>query len=509
MKIRFYFLLIIVIAINLLGANAFCLNQKEYYNKVLGAWNGKCIGGGLGMPVEGWVWANIMKKYPNVDTYVGYIGESQVGWTNFLVEAEIPKTGNWETVKFEVTVPDFDTKSGFLSPIVGLSLEGYFNSQDYEIKNARIITPEINLSNENFYAFIGGWMGDDGIARFHYSPGERAWLKMRYFNKLGIDLKPNDKFALELDAKWVSGDNKLNLSFDILDRNAKGFGPDDDTSYQIVGLLGVEQFGADITPNQIGDLWVKYIGIDLPNYLAEGIALERLRQGINPPESGNHPVGEAIGGQMKGEIWGLLCPGRPDLAAEYAYRDGIVAHRDNGVYGEIFVSTMISHAFVETDVRKIIEKSLDYIPKDCKYAQIVRGVLSDFDSGKSWRQILKEVKEEYPSMCDPVYPEAAIITIALMEGKGDFENTIKYAFYCGSDTDCNTATVGAVIGTIIGFDNIPKKWSDPIGNVFKCFAMGNENWKITELAEKICKNGNKVMKFHGKSNNFSEIYYKK
>lgn len=500
-------LLLLIIFILLLSASVFGKENNTYYEKVLGAWTGKCIGGGLGMPLEGAFWADTVKRFPTINGYVGYIGEVHVGWTGFLQEAEIPKTGNWEKIKFDVVVPDFDTKKLFMSPIIGLSLESYKNRSAYDIRNIKIVTPNIKLSDDmrdDFSTPIGCWFNLDGSIRIDYY-GERSWIVPRYFQKFGMDnIKPGDRFVIEMEAKWADGDNKIGFAFNTMDRNGKGFGPDDDTSYQIIGLLGLEKYGADLTSTQIGQLWVEDIAFDLPNFLAEGIALERLRKGIMPPESGNHPVGEAIGGQMKGEIWGLICPGRPDLAAEYARRDGIVAHRDNGVYGEMFVAAMISQAFVTDDIRDIINTGLKYIPSDSKYSKTVTQVISDWDSGKPWYNIIRDVKKEYPSMCDPVYPEAAIITLALLEGRGDFDNTIKCAFYCGSDTDCNTATVGAILGTIKGFDGIDKKWSDPIGDIFRCFVKGHETWSIRDLSKRICKNGDMVMRYHGKGNKFTE-----
>ena len=34
-----------------------------------------------------------------------------------------------------------------------------------------------------------------------------------------------------------------------------------------------------------------------------------------PPESGQHELGEFMGGQMKGKFWGYVPPGNPEAAA--------------------------------------------------------------------------------------------------------------------------------------------------------------------------------------------------
>ena len=67
-----------------------------------------------------------------------------------------------------------------------------------------------------------------------------------------------------------------------------------------------------------------------------------------PPESGevDNPFNWWVGGLMKGEVCGLLAPGRPWLAAELAIRDGVIAHSGEGVYGEIFCAALVSAAFL-------------------------------------------------------------------------------------------------------------------------------------------------------------------
>ena len=36
------------------------------------------------------------------------------------------------------------------------------------------------------------------------------------------------------------------------------------------------------------------------------------------------------------------------------------------------------------------------------------------------------------------------------------------AIRCGQDSDCNPGSVGAVLGTIVGFDKLPGKWKSNI-----------------------------------------------
>lgn len=478
--------------------------DNRYSDQVRGAWTGKCIGGALGMPLEGWRSAEIRARYPRLDGYVGYFSNAQQGWSDFLSEERIPTDGEWHTMSALLYVPEFDAGSAFAVPIIGRSLERHHDAAAYELRNVRVLRPDNSVpfkATDWQTTSACSWTAD-GCVRADFT-GERSWLKMTSGAARSLHLRPGDPLLIAFEARWLSGDNRIGFALDYLGLAPQaGFGPDDDTSYQIVGLLALEEHGPDISCRAIGDEWVRLLPEIHPS-LAEGLALQRMRSGIRPPESGRHPIGEAIGGQMKGEIWGLLCPGRPDLAAEYARRDGLVAHQRNGVYGEQFVAAMMAAAFVERDIPKLIATGLRYIPSDSEYAAVVRGVVSAHATGRPWPEVLAETTAKYPGVCDPVYAEAGIVTLALLYGGGDFDRTITLAAQCGNDTDCNTATVGALLGCIQGYNRIPRKWRDPIGNDFRCFVKGCEAWKITDLTKRIAAARKKVEAFHGEGTRFT------
>jgi hypothetical protein len=302
------------------------LSDAEYLNKVRGAWLGKCIGGALGMPIEGWHYSKIDEKFPNLNGYTGYFQNAWTGWSGLLQSAEVPKEGEWRRVEFRVRVPGYDAGKVFPTPIIGLSPEFSFTPVKLEIRNVRIKSPRCDLAfGPETWDAMGfcAWQGKDAV-KYDY-PNDRAWLKLRAEAAKKLDLAPDAELVIAFEGKWTAEDNRLGLALDWLSNDLrKGFGPDDDTTYQIVGLHTLETSGPDLSCKQLGAAWCALLP-EIDKGLAEGLALDRMRKGIEPPESGNHPIGEAIGGQMKAEIWGLICPGRPDLAAEYARRDGVVA----------------------------------------------------------------------------------------------------------------------------------------------------------------------------------------
>jgi hypothetical protein len=99
--------------------------------------------------------------------------------------------------------------------------------------------------------------------------------------------------------------------------------------------------------------------------------------------------------------------------------------------------------------------------------------------------------------CDPLFGDAGIITLALLYGNGEFEKTMLIAAQCGQDTDCDTATVAALMGCVHGAAAIPTRWKAPIADEFRCFVKDHETWSIKELSRRFCAAGEKVTRHHG------------
>jgi ADP-ribosylglycohydrolase len=321
-----------------------------------------------------------------------------------------------------------------------------------------------------------------------------------------LGLKPGQEVALKITARWVSGHNRLAIAFDKMSLTpVPGFGPDDDTTYQIIGLHALKEYGPNVTSEQIAKEWLQHLHVPETSMLAEAIALRNIRDGVMPPASGKHSSSEAIGGQMKAEIWGLVCPGNPAKAAEYGRVDGVVAHAGNGAYGEMFMAAVMAESFTldaaswkgdtkraNDEIRRLLSMGLSQIPPDCEYAAVVKWVMQMHQDGLPWREAMRRIVAKYPKACNPVFGDAGIVTLGLLYGDGDFEKSICITAMCGQDTDCDTASVGAVLGCLHGAGALPAKWTEPLGDTFRCGAKDMTTWKISDLASEICRAGMKV-----------------
>ncbi len=207
----------------------------------------------------------------------------------------------------------------------------------------------------------------------------------------------------------------------------------------------------------------------------EHTAYLNLRNGIEAPRSGSieqngHTMAEQIGGQIFIDCWGLVAPGNPKLAAELAEKAASVTHGGNGIYGGIYVAVAISLAFVEKDVRTVLNQSLEYIPADCEFARVTKAVMKFYDENpENWRNCFQYIFEnfgydKYPGNCH-IIPNIAVMILSMLYGKGDFEDTLNICNMCGWDTDCNVGNVGTIMGAICGIKNINyDKWIKPIND---------------------------------------------
>ena len=258
----------------------------------------------------------------------------------------------------------------------------------------------------------------------------------------------------------------------------------DDTAYEILALHVVERKGRGFTPRDIGLEWVERIPT---SYTAERVAIANMKRGIMPPDSAlvDNPYREWIGGQMRGEVWGLLCPGRPADTIEYAYRDSVVSCDRNGVYGELYDAALIAAAFVESNPRALLESCLTFVPKRSRFTEVVQDSIRWCDESKSWLEAWQKAEASHAGRYHPVhtFPAICAVVIGLLFGEGDFERSMCITAMCGLDTDCSAGQTAAIAGVIAGASGIPAKWKDPIGDDFETFVIGYERLKTSEIAD--------------------------
>ena len=269
----------------------------------------------------------------------------------------------------------------------------------------------------------------------------------------------------------------------------RGMARDDDTDYTIAGLRVLEMAGLDFTTEDVAEYWLAQLPFHKV-YTAERIAYRNLVDGLKPPATAayRNPAREWIGAQIRADAFGYVCPGMPEQAAEMAFRDARLSHVKNGIYGEMMVAAMIAGAFVTNDVEEIVQVGLSEIPAKSRLAEAVRNVVGWVKRDRDWERTADRIAEEYGGLqgCHTI-TNAAIVILGLLYGALDFERTISVAVMAGFDTDCNGATAGSIVGTVLGARALPEKWIAPLNDTIHSSIVEMPVGNISDLASRTVK----------------------
>jgi ADP-ribosylglycohydrolase len=276
---------------------------------------------------------------------------------------------------------------------------------------------------------MGCWLGKavGGTLGQPYE-GHKGPLNLTYYEPVPADMIPNDD--LDLQVLWAYALNEMQLP--VVDRDV------------------------------LADAWLKHVAFPWDEY---GIAIRNLRNGIRPPLSGSYDnwFKDGLGAAIRSEIWACLAPGDPEMAVKFAYEDACVDHVGDGIYAEQFLAALESEAFVESDIDKLLDAGLKFLPVDSRLAQAIVDTRKWCRLSGNYLTIREQILEKYGcGNFTDVVMNIPIVVMALLLSKGDFSKAICMAVNCGCDADCTTASVGAVMG-IISPDCIEGKWLKPIG----------------------------------------------
>ncbi len=276
----------------------------------------------------------------------------------------------------------------------------------------------------------------------------------------------------------------------------KKWPPNDDLDLQVLWLHTIKKRGIFITSKDLAEEWIEHCWYYFNEY---GRFLKNFKRGIEPPVSGwfdNEYFRESMGCPIRSEIWGFICPGNPDLAIWYAEKDGVLDHWRDSVWAESFFSAIEASLFFEKDINKLIEIGLKYVPKNSELRNVIELVKECRHQGLNWKEARDEVLKNFgrPDFTS-VYQNIGFTLIALLWGNYNFVNTILIALNCGYDTDCTCATAGAILGGILGENNIPLKWKAPLMDRFEMgFPLPRKSYRISDLAHETCAIGIAVSK---------------
>ena len=232
------------------------------------------------------------------------------------------------------------------------------------------------------------------------------------------------------------------------------------TDFQITWLRALQTAGPKITPDDLIGAWLKHLAHAHGEYPH---ARANFRKEVPPPVSGifDNPFREGLGALARAELWGMVAPGDPERAASYAWQDASLDHAGPGVESAIWLAALVSAAFAESDVPRLIELGLRLLPEDAKVARAVRDVARWHGEHAHWGRTREMLLRAYGSeevrdstIC------SGLIALSLLHGRGDFGRTLVTAARCGWSTATTCGASGAVVGIVLGSEEIPATWRE-------------------------------------------------
>lgn len=229
---------------------------------------------------------------------------------------------------------------------------------------------------------------------------------------------------------------------------------DDDLNYTVVALFLVERCGVGFSTEEVAAEWIARLE-PLKTCTAERVAFRNLLLGMKPPDTATwrNPYREWIGAQIRSDLYGYITPGDPMRAAVMAWTDARLSHTRNALYASMYYAAMISSALAMSNPRGVVENGLRCLPPSSRLALSLMRLMDeaeDTDSEGTLQAIHDRWNESRQHDWCHAISNAEVATWALLYGGGEFERSVCMAVEAGFDTDCNGATVGSILGAMLG-----------------------------------------------------------
>lgn len=260
------------------------------------------------------------------------------------------------------------------------------------------------------------------------------------------------------------------------------WGADDDTDIEYVYLHALanaprpdSRAATTLSPAEIRDAWVAHINRSI--WVSNARARALFNRGMLPPTTSLAPANRdrlMIDAQLTTEFFGALAPGAPAKALAMAdlpiatTAAGYAAHASQFYVALYALAPLVPPDLSGRDqVLWLVHHARAALPDDSKAADVVDVCLDDFlanPDADDWERTRDLVAQRYqvnPAQHGFVYRdwyESSVNfaggVIALLYGQGDLSRTIQIGTMSGWDSDNGTATMGGLIGLMIGTDAV-------------------------------------------------------
>lgn len=266
----------------------------------------------------------------------------------------------------------------------------------------------------------------------------------------------------------------------------------DDLYVDIVFVNVIDRLGLEAPVDSFA---TTFANMKFPLWHANQAARYNIKQGIKPLGHWlNNPHADDIDYQIEADFAGLMSPGMPNSASHISDRVGHIFNYGDGWYGGVYVGALYSSAFLSDDINWVVNNAIQCIPAKSDFRACIEDVIKwhklyPTDWKRTWFELQKKWSSEVGCPEGVFLPfdidakiNSAYVTIGLLYGQKDFFKTIDIAARCGQDADCNPATSGGIIGTMIGYSNIPERFKE------STYTIMDRPFAYTDVSlNKLCK----------------------
>lgn len=251
---------------------------------------------------------------------------------------------------------------------------------------------------------------------------------------------------------------KQRLPIEYSEEAVKKVIPNDDLDLQILWLDVLQKKGWDITALDLAESFYNNCPYAPGEY---AYFKKNYKKGIAPPLSGtfnNTFFTEGMGAPIRSEIWACIYADKPNVAIRYARMDAEIDHNKDkdAVNGEIFLTALECLCFNGGEPRKLVENALEYLP-ECKLKNAILDLLLWTNEEENMEVIMNKVLRKYghSESCMARQNICILVGAFLLHGE-NFIDAIMEAVRCGFDADCTCATLGSIIGILLGGEKLKK-----------------------------------------------------
>jgi len=242
--------------------------------------------------------------------------------------------------------------------------------------------------------------------------------------------------------------------------------PDDDINYMVLGMLLLEEHGADLRTAHVRDAWLR----NLP--VASTFGPERrtlVKAGIDFLGDGDgdiarwpvvlNPRAEMCGAQIRAHAYGYACPGRPGLAAQLAWQDATFTHRRTGVYATMFTAAAIAAAATASEPLQAVETALRFVPQRSRFHAATTACLYDVREATDFLDGYERIHRRFGEYTHcRIYQEVGTVINSLRFAESVGDGICKQVMQ-GNDTDSYGAITGSILGAYFGPDGLEPRWT--------------------------------------------------